>query len=210
MPVNKNHNNENKDNKESELNKREEAKREIILKAREIISSRGFKKTSTEDIAKALSKTKGSLYYYFENREDILKSAVNYEAQKLIKILTEAVKMEEDPKKQIQIFSIARLKKVLDLWEFYKMVIDEYFNRYLFIYNSMASLPEEEVEIVKEIMDRGIEQGVFEKMETELTARTFIRTIRGFDFFVFQGENFEHIEEELLHLIDIFIKGISQ
>jgi len=48
-------------------------KKTLIVKASELLFHRyGYSKTSLEDIAKEAGMSKGSIYYYFESKEDIL------------------------------------------------------------------------------------------------------------------------------------------
>lgn len=50
------------------LNKKEQ----ILLSAIKIVNQKGFQNTTMEEVAAELLMTKGSLYYYFKNKEDLL------------------------------------------------------------------------------------------------------------------------------------------
>lgn len=52
--------------------KTKKKKEEIIQSATSIIEQKGFHNTTMEDIAAKLLMTKGSLYYYFKNKQDLL------------------------------------------------------------------------------------------------------------------------------------------
>lgn len=52
--------------------KTKKKKTEIIQSATSIIEEKGFHNTTMEDIAANLLMTKGSLYYYFKNKQDLL------------------------------------------------------------------------------------------------------------------------------------------
>ena len=47
-------------------------RQEIILSAIKIVNKRGYAKATMEEIAADLLMTKGSLYYYFKNKEDLI------------------------------------------------------------------------------------------------------------------------------------------
>ena len=49
-----------------------EKKEEIFSRAAHIFAKKGYEKTTLEEIAAELKMTKGSLYYYFKGKEDIL------------------------------------------------------------------------------------------------------------------------------------------
>ncbi|MDD2205394.1 MAG: TetR/AcrR family transcriptional regulator [Bacteroidales bacterium] len=58
-------------------------KEKIIEAAGRLFERFGFDKTSMDDIAKASHKTKGSLYYHFKDKDDVVQSVVNKEINSL-------------------------------------------------------------------------------------------------------------------------------
>lgn len=188
---------------------KEDVKKEIIIKSREIISKMGYKKSSTEEIAKSLNKTKGALYHYFENREEIIREVLKYEGQFVKEAVNKALLGEEDPEKQLYIFFLIRAKQVFELWSFYQSVIAEYFNRYSFIMNALSEYTAEEQTILERIIRDGNKKKVFNVKNVGLTSRSLIKAMRGYDFFMFQGERFEDIEDEITETIRIIINGLG-
>ncbi len=187
---------------------KEDVKKEIIIKSREIISKMGYKKSSTEEIAKSLNKTKGALYHYFENREDIIKEVLKYEGQLLKDALMKAVLEEKEPDRQLQLYFLARAKQVYELWSYYQSVIAEYFNRYSFIMGALSEYTIEEQTILERILADGNARKVFNIQDVSLTSRSLLKAMRGYDFFMFQGERFEDIEDEISETIQIIVKGL--
>ncbi|RLL46849.1 TetR/AcrR family transcriptional regulator [Oceanobacillus piezotolerans] len=59
--------------------KAEKKKEEIIQSALSIISEKGYHATTMEDIAAKLLMTKGSVYYYFKDKQDLV-----YKSQKML------------------------------------------------------------------------------------------------------------------------------
>lgn len=53
-------------------NKTTKKKEEIILSAVKIMNEKGHQRATMEEIAAELQMTKGSLYYYFRNKEDLI------------------------------------------------------------------------------------------------------------------------------------------
>ena len=192
------------------MKNKDEIKKEIIKKSREVISKMGYRKTSTEEIAKSLNKTKSALYHYFENREEILKAVIHYEGEQVKKSIIEAIENETDPRKKLQSFFINRTKNVYKLWNFYKSIIEEYFLRYSFIWMSLDTYKMDEQNILENILQEGIDQNLFSIPDISLTSRSFIKMMRGFDFFIFQGEKYKEIQSDLAEVLQVFIKGISK
>ena len=52
--------------------KTEKKKREILKAATSILTEKGYQGTTVDEIAATLLMTKGSVYYYFENKQDLL------------------------------------------------------------------------------------------------------------------------------------------
>jgi AcrR family transcriptional regulator len=74
-----------------------EEKRERILQAAiSEFSSRGYESANTNTIAQAAGISVGSLYKYFENKEDLFLTTVNYGAAVLKATLDEIIQGEED------------------------------------------------------------------------------------------------------------------
>jgi AcrR family transcriptional regulator len=192
------------------LKSKDETRREIIKKSREVISKMGYRKTSTEEIAKSLNKTKSALYHYFENREEILKAVIHYEGEQVKQSILEVIGNETDPSKKLEVFFMNRVRSVYKLWNFYKSIIEEYFLRYSFIWMSLDKYNVEEQNILENILQEGVDQKLFIIPDIPLTSRSFIKMIRGFDFFIFQGDKFKEIQSDLAEVLRVLINGISK
>lgn len=69
----------------SNADKSEETRRALIRSTSEIISRKGYSKTTLEDIAKNINMTRGAFYCHFKNKKEILQEIENlYETQYLM------------------------------------------------------------------------------------------------------------------------------
>ena len=50
----------------------EQRRRQLLESAHRLFSEKGYRETSTEEIAHKVGLTKGALYFHFKNKEDIL------------------------------------------------------------------------------------------------------------------------------------------
>lgn len=190
--------------------KKEDIKEEIIIKTRAVVSKMGYKKSSTEEIARSLNKTKGALYHYFKNREEIIQAVITYEGEQVKKAILEGIGREKNPQKRLETFFIIRLKKTYELWDYYQSVIEEYFNRYQYIMLALKDYNKYELQVVKSILKEGITSGVFEVTDIPLTARTICKAMRAYDFYLFQGEPLKDTRIEMTEVLRIIIRGISR
>ncbi len=68
----------------------EEKRKQIIESAKELFYTYGLKKTTMEDVAKKAGVGKGTLYLYFQNKEDIMKTiALESFSREIEKLKTE-------------------------------------------------------------------------------------------------------------------------
>lgn len=63
---------------------KEERRLEIIITARELFNNKGYEQTSVDDITNHMGVAKGTYYYYFESKKDVLKAIVDYELNEII------------------------------------------------------------------------------------------------------------------------------
>jgi AcrR family transcriptional regulator len=189
---------------------REQVKQEIIIKARKVISKYGYKKSSTELIAQSLNWTKGALYHYFKNRDEILQAVIDYEGQLLKDKIIKSVESENSAADKLYTFFHIRAKEINRLFAFYGTVIDEYFKRYEYIMTALNQYNEYELNFVEHLIELGIEQKQFKVENINLSARAFISSMKGFEFFLFQGEKYSKLQKEMDEALRILIKGISK
>src|SRR5262245_65369176 len=64
---------------------------EILKSAAAAFRRRGYHGASVDEIASALEMTKGNLYYYFRNKEDILYACHEYSLDILLRLMREVV-----------------------------------------------------------------------------------------------------------------------
>jgi AcrR family transcriptional regulator len=103
---------------------KEEFRKKIIISAGQIFSHYGFKKTTMDEIAKALKMGKSSIYYYFESKEDIFEAVVQYEANILRNELTTAIKTVESPIDKMRSYIFVRMKSFEKLSNYYNAIFD--------------------------------------------------------------------------------------
>jgi AcrR family transcriptional regulator len=70
-------------------------KEQIILSAIEIINRRGYSGATMEEIAAELLMTKGSLYYYFQNKSDLMYQCHNFVLSHATEVLEEILQRRE-------------------------------------------------------------------------------------------------------------------
>jgi AcrR family transcriptional regulator len=185
-------------------------KEHIIKAAMHIFSKFGFQKTTVDEIAKAAHKAKGSVYYYFKNKEELFQSVVEKEFQTLRTELTKAVEDSETGKMKLTNYITVRMKLLGGLSNMYEALKNEYLNYLGFIEKIRRKYDNEEISLVKSILIAGIKNNEFEKNDEEQTAFVIVTAIKGFEVPLMVNNKYEEIEKNLEVMIRILLKGIEK
>jgi AcrR family transcriptional regulator len=94
--------------------RREKRRAEILKSAAAAFRRRGYHGASVEEIADALRMTKGSLYYYFKNKEEILFFCHDWSLDLLLAALAEAEREDERPDARLRRLIVAFVHMILD------------------------------------------------------------------------------------------------
>ena len=75
---------------------------EILKSAAAAFRRRGYHGASVDEIASALEMTKGNLYYYFKNKEEILFACHEYSLDKLLALMSEVDSEPSTPEEKLR------------------------------------------------------------------------------------------------------------
>jgi AcrR family transcriptional regulator len=136
-----------------------ETRLEILKSAAAAFRRRGYYGASVDEIASALHMTKGNLYYYFRDKEDILFACHVYALDLLLKMLTKVEGSSHPPQE--------KLRRVIV--SFVHMMIDELRGTALTMDVQALSISRRKRVIAKrDRFDRGIRRIIEEGIEKEI------------------------------------------
>jgi AcrR family transcriptional regulator len=87
---------------------------EILKSAAAAFRRRGYHGASVDEIASALEMTKGNLYYYFKNKEEILFACHEYSLDKLLALMAEVQSETSSPETKLRRLVLALIHLILD------------------------------------------------------------------------------------------------
>jgi AcrR family transcriptional regulator len=87
---------------------------EILKSAAAAFRRRGYHGASVDEIASALEMTKGNLYYYFKNKEEILFACHEYSLDKLLALMAEVEADVSSPETKLRRLVLALIHLILD------------------------------------------------------------------------------------------------
>jgi AcrR family transcriptional regulator len=187
---------------------KEEFRRKIIVSAGKIFSHYGFKKTTMDEIAKALKMGKSSIYYYFESKEEIFEAVVLWEADILRDELTTAIKSVESPTDKMKNYVFVRMKSFEKLANYYNAIFDKNLDHFNFIEHIRSRYDREELAMLRLILYDGIRKKVFNVDKSEYTALAIQTTLKGLEVPLFWKKKEVNIEKRLNAILDVLFYGI--
>jgi AcrR family transcriptional regulator len=137
-------------------------KEQILLSAIEIVNRRGYSGATMEEIAAELLMTKGSLYYYFKNKSDLMYQCHNFVLSQATEDLQEILNREEGSATEILVKMIAaHMEYAIEEKEVFNLIIEpkRFFNEEQL--ELVLKLRKEYENLFDQIIKRGIASGDF-------------------------------------------------
>jgi AcrR family transcriptional regulator len=187
---------------------KEEFRRKVILTAGQIFSRYGFRKTTMDEIARALKMGKSSIYYYFNSKEEIFEAVVRNEANILRNELTTAIKSMESPVDKMRKYVFVRMKAFEKLSNYYNAIFDKNLDHFDFIEHVREKYDREELAILRLILYDGYRKNVFSISNSEYTALAIQTTLKGLEVPLFWQKKEVNIESRLNAILEVLFNGI--
>jgi AcrR family transcriptional regulator len=187
---------------------KEEHRKKIIITAGQIFSRFGFRKTTMDEVARALKMGKSSIYYYFESKEEIFKAVVLYEANILRNELTTAIKSVESPIAKMEKYVFVRMKSFEKLSNYYNAIFDKNLDHYEFIERIREKYDREETAILRLLLYDGVRKKVFNVENSDYTALAIQTTLKGLEVPLFWKKREVDIDHRLKAILRVLFYGI--
>jgi len=101
---------------------------DILKAARGLIQRFGFRKTTMDDIARAMGKQRSSLYYYFPGKEAVVKALVDNELAEMSREVRKQVTSQTDAAGRLRKFLIARIEQMALRCKVFGQILPELFS----------------------------------------------------------------------------------
>ena len=133
---------------------------EILKSAAAAFRRRGYHGASVDEIASALEMTKGNLYYYFKNKEEILFACHEYSLDKLLLLMADVQAEQTTPETKLRKLMLAFVHLILDDLHGTALTLDPEALSPPLLKRVIAKRDEFDHGI-RDIIQHGIDQGVF-------------------------------------------------
>ena len=155
-------------------------KREIILEsAIKLFSTKGFEGTSVREIATEADVNVAMINYYFVSKEKLFESVVESKASFLKVVFTELINNNSlSPIEKIDIIIDQTIERKFCNRDFHHLLHSELSLEHRpQMRDAISDILLKNMIPVKAIIQRGIDDGIFQKVDVELTLTTLIGTI---------------------------------
>ncbi len=184
----------------------------LIEIARQLFAKKGIENTTMNDIATASDKGRRTIYTYFRNKRDIYNAVVKTESDKIIDKLTQIIDKPEPVVQKLMDFIFVRFECYKDAVLRNGSLRAGFFMDIRKVDRARRSTTNMEANILKQILNEGVSQGVFKIKHVEQTAMVMILSLQGLDV-PYIRDNFAELGIEKLklreYLKDFILNGIS-
>jgi AcrR family transcriptional regulator len=186
----------------------ERRKIEILKSAASVFNKKGYHNTTMEDISEKLLMTKGSLYYYFKNKEQLLYVCHDYSLGLLTAELEKVRRRSDPPDEKLRALILNHVRLVTDELNSSAMHIEFDVLTPPLLKKIIAKRDYYEKGL-RQIIQEGIERGVFRSCDPKLAAFAILGAINWIPkWFSAAGEyNWEQIGPAFA---DHYIRGLKR
>jgi AcrR family transcriptional regulator len=196
------------------LFREEIVEKDIIEAARTLFRQFGFKKTTMGDIARSLGRGKSSLYYYYPGKEDIFEAVIHAEMDELLEQIHQSISQAGSSKEKLIIYCRCRLNKLSQLCNLSDALKNDIVELHCVMSDLKSRFDTTHVELVKEILEEGVNNGEFKKIDPdniELVACLMVSSFRGLAVPLMVSQNqYPRLDLQIDTIVDIMVEGIGR
>jgi AcrR family transcriptional regulator len=190
---------------------------QILSAAQKHFAMYGLEKSTMREIASDLNISKGALYYYFSDKEQLYKAVVEKEQEEFIQLLTENLSLMSDPKEMLLEYIEIRMKYFRNMLNLSRFRLQDFRNLKPLIGDTWIQFQTKEVEIIEQILNIGIKQNIFFIENPNKVAQLFLDILKGLrknelhekELFYLNEDEYSGLVNRTFDFVKIFIKGLK-
>ncbi|NLW49004.1 MAG: TetR/AcrR family transcriptional regulator [Firmicutes bacterium] len=194
----------------------EDRKTEILQAFMKLVSRFGLEKTTIQDIAKDAGVSVGVIYKDYANKDELIDAYANLVVEKIIDDYRDLIDENKSPEEQLYDLIIGSVKIIhhylLDDLGIQQILADDISLKYVRKnYSRKAEIKKCFVSLVNDIMQDGVEQGVFQIKDVPLTAELFLDAFQGYYMSILFEENYvDQLLEKREAMFRFLIKNLKR
>jgi len=186
-----------------------ENKRErILLAARRLFVNQGFHSTPTAAIAREASVANGTLFHYFNTKEELISTLYKETKKSFFAIATAGVENEKNIKRKIRLLWYNTVKWALNRPQDF-LFMQQYSNS-PFISQLTQKEISEHMGYYYDLIDEGKEKGTLKNIPTDLMYHLTTYQVNGLINYLFQHKEFQHNSTYLSMAFEFYWESIAE
>ncbi len=185
----------------------------LIDVARQLFAHKGVENTTMNDIAEASDKGRRTIYTYFKNKREIYNAVVESESEQMLSKLRDLTSLPLSPEQKLMNFIFIRFEAVKEIVLRNGSLRAGFFRDVRKVERARRSTTGKEASILKQILNEGVQQGVFRIHHVDQTAMVLLLSLQGLDV-PYIRDNFSELGIEKLklqeYIKDFILYGIKK
>ncbi len=188
---------------------KDEVREQLVQAARQVFVRYGYKKTALDDIARESRKGKSTIYYYFKSKDEIFKAVIDAEAEIRAKTIDDQISIIEDPQLKLKTYIYVRMLSLKKVGNYYEAIKNDLLDNLYFVNSFRNNHFDAEINLVKDLLLEGIERGVYTIQNPELTAKTIVTLLQGFEVpLILKNLSDKELHKSVDEMLNILFFGI--
>lgn len=185
-------------------------KEQIIQEATRLFAQYGYKKTTLDDIAQAMGMTRGNLYHYVENKEDLYFQCVEMILDNWRDAIAEVTNQQTNSMDRVRAMLFTSIEYPKTHPYFVSLILEDPCNiSTSYFEEKRVSFQETAEEVLKEFLHDGIYRGILRDVNIDHTVRYILATHKLYMFMIYSKEYDESAMQEYVDAIDLIYQGLK-
>lgn len=184
-------------------------KKMLIEVARDLFATHGKRNITMNDIAEASKKGRRTLYTYFNNKDEIFKAVIDKELTFLLEELTRVSQEAYTPDTKLRNIAITHLDAVKYIVNRNGSLSADFFRDIYEVERARRKIDMAEIKMIRDILEEGIEQKIFKKMDLDLSSVVVFHAIKGLEVPYIRKTLTKAFEENKYNIIEFIFNGIK-
>lgn len=185
----------------------------FIEVARQLFARKGVENTTMNDIASASDKGRRTIYTYFRSKRDIFNAVIESETDQLLTRLRLIVARDTSPEEKLQEYVECRFETMKEIVSRNGSLRAGFFRDVRKVDRARKVITRKETAMLREILQQGVEQGVFAITNLNHYAVIITQAIHGLDVpYIRDTLSDEGIDKEMLkqYISGLILNGIKR
>jgi AcrR family transcriptional regulator len=191
---------------------KDKVREEIIKGASVVFETYGLERASMQDISKASKKGRSTLYYYFNNKMEVLDAVAERTCKIIFAECKAKIKMDAPLEQNMTNFHKQKLQETRKLNSRFHLVLKDLRTDPSTMLIKFRLYMDEEIMLIHKMLDWSIERKEIAYLNNEdrrFLAETFVTAFKSFEQEIMIFDRLPNMEAKLSWLCRIFCKGLK-